>query len=112
MQEAKERCEDLEGELAFAREHSAALEAQLASTQDQVLDLERSKGIIESASAERLSQLTQLQRRVEEGRVREGLVGELREQVNSLEQRLTRLQSEVYTNTLVIVCVLCLFVIW
>lgn len=92
--------------MASANEHGAALEAQLASTQDQVLDLERSKGIADAVGTERLAQISQLQRRVEEGKVREGLVSELREQVNSLEQRLTRLQNEVCT------LFVCLFILW
>ena len=60
-----------------------------------MLDLERSKGVSESTSTERLAQITQLQRRVDEQRVHEGLVRELRERVRSLEEQLTRLRSEV-----------------
>ena len=45
--------------------------------------------------AERLAQITQLQQRVEEQRVRDGLIAELRKEVDSLEGQLTRLQDEV-----------------
>ncbi len=95
--------------MAAAHEHSAGLEAQLASAQDQLLALERSKGILDTATSEHLSEITRLQRLVEEARVRDGLVGELREQVDSLEQRLTRLQSKVCAGIPpAFVCCVCL----
>ena len=95
LQESSGKAEKTEAELASAHEHCNALETQLANTQDQLLDLERSKGVVDSVSTERLSQITLLQQQLEEGRVRDGLIGELRQQINTLEGRLSRLQTEV-----------------
>jgi len=95
LAESEEQCSGREKELAASREHCGMLEAQLATAQDTVLDLERSKEVSESTSSERLAQITQLQRRLDEQRVHEGLVRELRERVQTLEEQLTRLRSEV-----------------
>ena len=95
LAESEEKCSAMAKELAASREHCEVLEAQLATTQDTLLDLERSKMVAESTGSERLRQITQLQHRVEEHEVREGLVRELRERVQSLEEQLGRLQSEV-----------------
>ena len=95
LTESEERCSAIAKELAASREHCEVLEAQLATTQDTLLDLEHSQMVAESTGSERLAQITQLHHRLEEQEVREGLVRELRERVQSLEEQLGRLESEV-----------------
>ena len=71
------------------------VEAQLATTNDKLLEMEQSKAVTESVNSERLSEITELQRRLEGSEVREGLVGELNGQIASLERQVVKLQGEV-----------------
>ena len=71
------------------------VESQLATTNDRLLELEQSKAVVEAASSERLAEITELQRRLEGNEMKEDLVGELREQVESLEGQLSQLQEKV-----------------
>lgn len=71
------------------------MEAELAADEEKQLSLEQSKAILESVGAERLSEITELQSQLEEMRVRDGLVRELKEQLASLEEQLRRLEEEV-----------------
>ena len=62
---------------------------------DKVYDTEHSKSVVESVSSERLNEITHLHKQLEEERVRDGLVNELKEQVASLENQLASLQDKV-----------------
>ena len=67
----------------------------MAAAEEKQLSLEQSKTILESVGAERLSDITELQSQLEEMRVRDSLVRELKEQLACLEEQLHRLEEEV-----------------
>ena len=71
------------------------VESQLATANDRLLELEQSKAVVESVSSERLSEITELQRRLEGNVVREDLLGEVEGQRASLEKQVVHLQEEV-----------------
>ena len=95
LRENDEKTHQVERELGATQDHAHSLEARLASTQDQLLEAERSRGVAEGASSKRLGVISELQQRLEEASVREGLVAELREQITSLQEQLNQLQTEV-----------------
>ena len=92
---SEDRVNSLQSALSTSREKVAGLEEQLASAEEKQLSMEQSKELLERVGAERLAAITALQSEVEGGRAREGLVGELKEQLSSLEQLLHSLQEEV-----------------
>ena len=85
----------MEKDLSDAHDHINMLESQLATANDRLLEMEHSKAVVESASSERLAEITELQRRLEGNKVKEELVGELNGQIASLERQLVQLQEEV-----------------
>ena len=95
LQDTEEKCSALEEDLRSSHTHSDLLESQLAKANENLEDMERTKVILEGVGSERLSEITQLHRQLEEERVNEGLVRELGEQIASLEKQLTNLQSKV-----------------
>ena len=95
LKDSECKCSGFEKELSDARDHINMVESQLATTNDRLLELEQSKAVVEAASSERLAEITELQRRLKGNEVKEDLVGELREQVESLERQLSQLQEKV-----------------
>ena len=95
LKDSEGKCTDIEKELSEAHHHINMVESQLATANDRLLELEQSKAVVEAASSERLSEITELQRRLEGNEMKENLVGELNGQVASLEKQLTTVQEEV-----------------
>ncbi len=107
LQVAESRCGTLEGELASSHAHTHTLTAQLASLTESLEDIKQAKRLLEGVDEDRLGDITALQRQLDEERLREGLVGELGEQIASLESQLTGLQNKVdpYSNLVSCYCV-------
>jgi polyhydroxyalkanoate synthesis regulator phasin len=62
-----------------------------------MLELEHCHGDLETANAQRRVTISQLEQRLEDREMNSGLVDELREQVDALEEQLARLQTQVRT---------------
>ena len=69
---------------------------QYDATRKHMLELERSHGDLETANAQRRVTISQLEQRLEDREMDSGLVDELREQVDALEEQLARLQTQVH----------------
>ena len=95
LRDSDRKSREAERELGATQDHAHSLEARLASTQDQLLEAERSREVAEGAGSKRLGVISELQQRLEEAGTREGLVGELQEQVTFLQEQLDQLQTEV-----------------
>ena len=85
----------MEQELQDAHDHINMVESQLATANDRLIEMEQSKAVSESVSSERLSEITELQRKLEGSEVKEGLVGEMNGQISALERQVVKLQGEV-----------------
>ena len=68
---------------------------QYDTTRKHMLELERSHGDLETANAQRRVTISQLEQRLEDREMNSGLVDELREQVDALEEQLARVQTQV-----------------
>ena len=90
----------MEEDLQSSRDHCNLLESQLAMANDKVGDVEHSKSLVERISSERLTEITHLHKQMEEERVRDGLVSELKDQVSSLENQLAALQDKVLCTSM------------
>ena len=95
LRDSDEKSREVQRELGATQDHAHSLETRLASTQDQLLEVERSREVAEGAGNKRLGVISELQWRLEEAGTREGLVAELQEQVTALQEQLDQLQSEV-----------------
>ena len=69
---------------------------QYDATRKHMLELERSHGDLETANAQRRVTISQLEQRLEDREMDSGLVDELREQVDALEEQMARLQTQVH----------------
>lgn len=95
LQLTERKCAALESDLATSHTQCSSLESQLTASNEAIEDLHRSRAALEGVGVERLSEITQLTRQLEEERVREGMVRELGEQIDALEEQLSKLQENV-----------------
>lgn len=94
----EERAE-LEEKLASLLGQLAVLEGQLAVANDCLLQQERAKTVLELAGTERLEEIRNLTRELEEVRLRAESAGEAQGRVEQLERELARKQEEVRLQT-------------
>ena len=69
---------------------------QFDATRKHMLELERSHSDLETVNAQRRVTISQLEQQLEDREMNSGLVNELREQIDSLEEQLARLQTQVH----------------
>ncbi len=106
LQDTETRCAALETDLASSHAHEDLLTSQLEAATETLEDNKLSKTLLEKVGSERLSEITVLQRQLEEERVKEGMVRELGEQITCLESQLTGLQGKVSSYNVHLVSIL------
>ena len=85
----------LEERVAVLSEQLTVLHGQLEAANDRLLEQERAKTVLELAGTERLDEIRNLTRTLEEVRLRAESAGELQDRVDQLERDLGRKQEEV-----------------
>ena len=71
------------------------ISAQFDATRKHLLELERSHNDLETVSAQRWVTISQLEQQLEDREMSGGLVDDLRDQIDGLEEQLARLQTQV-----------------